>query len=275
MKIITPLPQDFRFKFAYSANLFCNAPSTEIFVENPVSKPEVLPFDTPESFATKLGRELKALKKPQIVAVGFSYELFNDNHCDGGIFGIFLNTCSRYGFPVALTTSSAEILDYLAPLRKLASNYCAVAVKIPSADDSVLQLMQPGFPLFKQRLQIIRQLSEANIKTGVWVNPILPYINDNAEQFSSILEAAAGNGASFAVYQKKLRLTPESRANLFDNIGLRFPQHLDNYSQLFSTKDESYGSNFMALSNTYARTTRRCGLQASWPEYNPPQLSLF
>ena len=65
MKILIQQPSSYHFGFAYSADLGCNAPSSEIFVENPVNKAVTSPFDSAEAFSKKLTRELKAIKKQQ------------------------------------------------------------------------------------------------------------------------------------------------------------------------------------------------------------------
>lgn len=274
MKILIQQPPSYHFGFAYSADLGCNAPSSEIYVENPVTKAITSPFESTEAFSKKLTRELKAIKKQQAVAFGIDYEIFADEIC-ADIFETALKCCMRLGFHAAIVTSCSEIIKHLPTLKQLAPYYCSVAIKIPSADDSVLQIMQPGFPLFQQRLQIIKQLAESKIKTGVWITPVLPFINDSELSLSTILESAAQNGATFAAYQKKLALNDTTRQYLFDNIGLRYPQLVEQYQQLFSGKDETFGPNFMALSNTFVRTAKRCGMTTGWPEYRPPQLSLF
>ena len=274
MKILTPPPTGFQSKFGFTANLFGNTPSAEVFVEYPVQKAEVCEL-SPDDYAKKLGRELKAIKKPEIISAGFTHEIFTESGFKSGLFESLLKTCSRSGFPIALATSSSDILDYMPLLQRAASVYCAVAVKIPSADDSVLQLMQPGFPLFAQRIEMIRQLSSAGIKTGVWIYPVLPYINDDADSFATILKTAAESGATFALYHKKLKVTSESRANLFNNINIRYPQLAPKYEELFAEKDETFGPNFMALSNAFSRTAPRSGLKTEWPDFKPQQLSLF
>lgn len=274
MKILTPPPTGFQSKFGFAANLFGNTPSAEVFVEYPVQKAEICEL-SPDDYGKKLTRELKSIKKPVIISAGFSSEIFAEGGFKSGLFESLLKTCTRNGFPIALTTSSTEILDYLPLLQRAASVYCAVAVKIPSADDSVLQLMQPGYPLFAQRMDMIRQLSSAGIKTGAWIYPVLPFINDNADSFTTILKSAAESGATFALYHKKLTLSAESRANLFNNINIRYPQLAPKYEELFADKNETFGPNFMAISNAFSRTAPRSGLKTEWPDYKPPQLSLF
>lgn len=274
MNILVKQQPNYYFGFAYAANLFGNAPSSEMFVENPVNKPDSLPFNTVEGFSTKLCRELKAVKKQQVVAFGMDYELFNDNFRPE-IFETALRCCLKFGFHAAIATSSDDIINYLPLLQRLAPLFCTVAVKIPSCNDSELQIMQPGFPLFQQRLQLIKRLTDANIKTGVWINPVLPFINDTAQNFDTILEAAAQNGAMFSAYHKKLSLNENSRPYLFNNIATRAPQLADKYAELFNGKDETYGPNLMELSNAFTRTSRRCNLVTHWPPFSQQQLSLF
>ncbi|MCQ2974895.1 MAG: hypothetical protein MJ211_08800 [Bacteroidales bacterium] len=278
MKIFQPiLEENSIYKISYLAELFNKVPSTDIFVKNPISKSDNFPFECLQDYENQANKELKAkVKNPKIVGFGFNSEIFNDFENSNDIFGAALKSCLKFGFPVSIITSSDEILLHTNILKKLSSLYCCVSIKIPSLDNSILQLMQPGFPLFEQRMEILKKLSQLNIKTGVIISPILPYINDKPEALTRIIEISAQNGANFVMYQKKLELNENSKKYLLSNIKIRFPQFVEQYEEMFLFKNETFGPKFMELSNSFVRTARRCDLSTRPPEYMPPlQLSLF
>jgi hypothetical protein len=55
-------------------------------------------------------------------------------------------------------------------------------------------------------LEVVKQLSEAGITTGIWIAPIFPYWTDSEKEIGKIVDAAVENGAKFvlgAVYDNR------------------------------------------------------------------------
>jgi DNA repair photolyase len=87
-----------------------------------------------------------------------------------------------------------------------------VFVSVTSLDLDLNRKLEPRTSSPAQRLDTIRQLSDAGISVGALVAPVIPGLNDH--EIPTILEAVADAGGQFASYIV-LRL-PHAVAPLFD-----------------------------------------------------------
>ena len=223
-----------------------------------------------------LKKELKRIKTKEIISFGFDGEVFSDDENVVKNIDNMLITLKQSGFPLMIATSTDSILKHIDILKQLSKNYCQIFVKIPSFDDSVLQIFQPGFPLLQQRLDVVKQLNINNISVGVYISPLLPEINCNAENVEKLVEFSAQNNAAFVMYQKKFTVLDNAKENFLRNIELRFPQVFDYYRNQLSVKNDVKSNAFMEISNVFVRTASKLGIATRPKEFNPPkQLSLF
>lgn len=110
-----------------------------------------------------------------------------------------LQIALQYRQPIAMITKNALILrdkDLLAQMAK--QNQVAVFVSITAMDEKLRLVMEPRTASYKQRLKVIRELSEAGIPMGVMNAPVIPGINDH--EMCEVLKAAKENGARYAGY---------------------------------------------------------------------------
>lgn len=98
--------------------------------------------------------------------------------------------------PVVFITKNHLITRDLDLLQELARYQAAAAyISITSLDPNLAHKLEPRASSPSQRLDAIRQLSEAGIPVGVSMAPIIPAIND--EEIPAIVQAAFDAGASF------------------------------------------------------------------------------
>ena len=223
-----------------------------------------------------LKKELKRLKSKEIISLGFDSEIFYDDETiTKKIVNVF-TILRQSGFPLMVASSVDSVLQFMDLLKLQTKNYCQVFIKIPSFDNSILQVMQPGFPLFEQRLNIVKTLNDNNISAGVLISPVMPRINDSSENFKNIIEASAKHSAKFIMYQKLFSVAGGAKENFLRNIELRFPHLYDYYNVELLTKDYIKSQSFMELTNVFVRTAGQFGISTRPEEYRPPkQLSLF
>ncbi|MGL1465826.1 hypothetical protein ACSTI9_00455, partial [Vibrio parahaemolyticus] len=58
--------------------------------------------------------------------------------------------------------------------------------------------VEPRTTTAKQRLRVIKELSDAGVRMGVMLGPMIPGLNEHEMQ--RIMEAASTNGAVFSAY---------------------------------------------------------------------------
>ncbi|MGH8597707.1 MAG: PA0069 family radical SAM protein [Gammaproteobacteria bacterium] len=110
-----------------------------------------------------------------------------------------LEVLAEVEHPVTIVTKAALIerdIDLLAAMAE--KTLTLVFVSITTLDQQLARRMEPRATAPARRLETIRRLSAAGIRTGVMVAPVIAALND--EDLESILNAAASAGASSAAY---------------------------------------------------------------------------
>ncbi len=99
--------------------------------------------------------------------------------------------------PAAIITKSALVLRDLELLQAMQQQHLiAVMISITTLDANLARRLEPRAALPQQRLNALKQLSQAGIPTGVMVAPIIPGLTD--EEMPNILRQAAAAGARSA-----------------------------------------------------------------------------
>jgi DNA repair photolyase len=110
-----------------------------------------------------------------------------------------LEVLEETGHPVTIVTKSALVLRDLDILKRMAERgLVKVAISVTTLDASLARKMEPRAATPPRRLAAIRQLSEAGIRTGVIMAPIIPALNDS--EIERVLAACRDHGATEAGY---------------------------------------------------------------------------
>ena len=110
-----------------------------------------------------------------------------------------LEVCNEFNQPVGLITKNAGMLRDKDILQKLASKkLVSILVSITSFEEDLRRVMEPRTTTGKQRIRLIKELSEAGIRMGVMLGPMIPGLNE--QEMQRIMKAAAEAGATFSAY---------------------------------------------------------------------------
>jgi DNA repair photolyase len=174
--------------------------------------------------------------------------------------------------PATIVTKGALILRDLDVLRALAElELVAVHVSLTTLDDELKRRMEPRTAGPKQRLNMIRQLADAGIPTGVMAAPIIPALNDH--ELEAMLEAAAANGARSAGYVL-LRLPHEVAPLFVEWLREHYPDRAEHvlsllrqlrggalYDSQFHGRQRGSGPFAALLKARFEKAKRRFGLE--------------
>ncbi len=131
----------------------------------------------------------------------------------------------KYRNPVGIITKNALILRDLDLLSELAKhNLVHVYITLTTLNEELRRALEPRTVTAKQRLAVIRKLTEAGIPTGVMTAPIIPGLNDH--EIPKLIEAAAEAGALAAGYTV-VRLNGAIGELFEDWIHKAFPDRAD------------------------------------------------
>lgn len=82
-----------------------------------------------------------------------------------------------------------------------------VIFTINTMDKIIARKIEPRAPSPERRLEALRQISDAGIKTWVFLGPVIPRLNDSPELLKDVVQQVKKAGASKLMYDR-LRLKP-------------------------------------------------------------------
>ncbi len=110
-----------------------------------------------------------------------------------------LEVCVEYKNPVGIITKAPLVERDIDVLTELAKHTdVTVTVSIPFWNKETARAMEPYVASPERRLRTIEKLSQAGLRVGVSVAPLIPGLAE--EEFPAVLKAAKSAGASFAFY---------------------------------------------------------------------------
>jgi DNA repair photolyase len=142
--------------------------------------------------------------------------------------------------PISLITRGPMVvrdIDVLAEASRRAE--VSVSVSIATLDEEVSARLEPGVAPPRQRLRAIRMLSDAGIRAGVALAPVLPGLTDEPESMAAVLGAAREAGASHA-WSTVLNLRSGTREHFLAVLAREWPALLDRYERLFPAGGSGY-----------------------------------
>ena len=144
------------------------------------------------------------------------------------------------GFGAAIQTKSDRILrdiDLLDSINRSAK--CVVQITLTTYSDELCKILEPNVCNTKKRIDVLEKMHERGIPTIVWLTPILPFINDNEENVSSILNECARVGVKGIIdFGMGLTLRDGSREYYYAALDRYFPGLKERYIKQYGNSYE-------------------------------------
>lgn len=100
-----------------------------------------------------------------------------------------LEVIERYGFGAAVMTKSSRILRDLPLLSRInQKTKVVVQTTFTTYDEELCKILEPNVCTTKKRYEMLLAMKEEGIPTVVWMDPILPFINDSKENLDGLLD---------------------------------------------------------------------------------------
>lgn len=136
-----------------------------------------------------------------------------------------IEVCNEFNQPVGILTKNAAILKDIDVLREMAKKKIVSAmVSITSFNEDLRRVMEPRTTTAKQKLKVINELSNAGVRMGIMMGPMIPGLNEHEMQ--RIMKAASDNGATFTAYTF-IRLNGAIKFLFHDWLYKNFPDRAD------------------------------------------------
>jgi DNA repair photolyase len=148
--------------------------------------------------AELLRRELAAPGyRCQAIALGANTDPYQPCEREWRVTRGVLEVLAQCRHPVGIVTKNALVerdLDLLVAMA--GENLCNVFVSVAHLDPDLARRLEPRAVAPARRIETIRRLSAAGVRTGVILGPVIPFLNDH--EIERVLEAARAAGATQA-----------------------------------------------------------------------------
>ncbi len=192
--------------------------------------------------------------------------------------GQALAIVARRRFPVHIITKSDLVLRDIPLLQQIAPIYAAVTLSITTADDKLAKLVEPGAPPSSHRFQAIRTLTDNGVLSGVAMMPILPFIEDNEENITAIVEQAHAAGAAYILSAFGLSCRDRQRDYFYEKLDRLFPGMRQKYEARFGNRYNCESPKAAELQRLFCQLTDHYGIARHMPVFQmdkPEQLKMF
>jgi DNA repair photolyase len=136
--------------------------------------------------------------------------------------------------PCSILTRSPLLLRDLDLFKELSQRTeFAANLSIPTIDKKVWRETEPGSPNPMKRIEALKELTDAGIKTGVLVAPLMPGINDSPKEIERILELCGEAGAS-SIGGIGLHLRGKLKSVWMDWLREYRPDLVERYEKLYA-----------------------------------------
>ncbi len=135
---------------------------------------------------------------------------------------------------VGFLTKSDLILRDLDLIKKLKK--VEVGLTITSTDDSVSRFFEKYAPPSSKRLEALKKLNEAGIKTHVFVGPLLPHFVSKEEELDKLFKAISETGNK-GLFVEHINLSPYIFKRLKENAKDLGPKTIEEF---YSAKNDEY-----------------------------------
>lgn len=218
--------------------IYCDSRSTCYHMDHAFEDVEVK-----ENAIARLEEALCRKRKRCMLGLGSMSDPYMPLEAELGLTRQALTLAAREGFGFTLITKSATVLRDLDLLRAInEKSKCVVQMTLTTHDDTLCRKLEPHVSTTSERVAALKTLHEAGIPTVVWLSPILPFINDTAENLRGILADCVDAGVRGIIcFGMGLTLRDGSREYFYAQLDRHFPGLKARYA-------ETYGRSYVLAS---------------------------
>ena len=199
-----------------------------------------------------------------------------------------LEMIEREGFGLTIQTKSDRILEDLDLLKGINEKAkCVVQMTLTAFDEELCQIVEPAVCTTKRRAEVLKIMAENKIPTVVWMTPVLPYINDSAENLKGLLNYCFESGVKGIITFDSMGLTLREgdREYYYEALDHYFPGIKQKYIRKFGNSYVCPSENEKELLSIFYEECRKNGVMSDngrifeylreFPDADMNQISLF
>lgn len=219
-------------------------------------------IEVKENALELLEKALKSKKKRCMIGTGAMTDPYIPIEEDLQLTRGALGLICKYGFGVAIQTKSARILRDLDLLTKINERSKAVVqMTLTTHDDALCRVIEPNVSVTSERVAALKTFRDAGVPTVVWLDPILPYINDTRENIGGILETCVDAGVKgILCFNMGLTLREGNREYFYAQLDRHFPGLEERYIREFGNRYEVNSPRNADLMTLFHSTCEKAGM---------------
>lgn len=244
-------------------------------------------FDTvraKENCLEILRDELRRKVKTGVIGTGAMSDPYNPFEKNERLTEKALMLIDAYDFGVTVVTKSDLITRDIDLYRQIAEHSPVLCkMTVTSADDKLCRVVEPNVSVSSERFQALARMSEAGLKTGITLMPVLPFLEDSEDNILKIVRMAHECGVMCIYPAFGMTLRQNQREYYYKKLDELFPGMSDKYRRYYGDRYECISPNARKLWSVFASECDRFGILYNMRDiiraykqcYGDMQLSFF
>ena len=262
--------------------IYCDSRSACYRMEHPFEDIEVK-----QNALILLEDALRRKRRPCMIATGSMSDPYTPPEEELRYTRRALELILQYGFGMTLLTKSSLVLRDLDLLQRINSQTkCVVQMTLTTWEESLCRILEPNVSTTTERFAALMKLKEAGIPTVVWLCPILPFLNDTAENINRLLDCCEQAGVRGIVqFGMGVTLRQGNREYFYRQLDRHFPGLKERYIRTYGNAYVLESPNSRKLLELLHRRCRDAGILHDNPSVfrylqemeikQPQQMSLY
>lgn len=244
-------------------------------------------FDTvraKENCIEILRNELRRKVRTGVIGTGAMCDPYNPFEKTERITEKALMLIDAYNFGVTVITKSSLITRDIDLYRQIAGHSPVLCkMTVTTCDDKLCRLVEPNVSVSSERFEALAKMSEAGLKTGITLMPVLPLIEDSEENILSIVKRAHECGVEYIYPAFGMTLRMNQREHYYKKLDELFPGLSDKYRKYYGERYNCVSPNAKKLWGVFSAECDKYGILYSMKDiinsykqgYGDKQLSFF
>ena len=262
--------------------IYCDSRSACYRMEHPFEDIEVK-----QNALILLEDALRRKRRPCMIATGSMSDPYTPPEEELRYTRRALELILQYGFGMTLLTKSSLVLQDPDLLQRINSQTkCVIQMTLTTWEESLCRILEPNVSTTTERFAALMKLKEAGIPTVVWLCPILPFLNDTAENINRLLDCCEQAGVRGIVqFGMGVTLRQGNREYFYRQLDRHFPGLKERYISTYGNAYVLESPNSRDLLELLHRRCRDAGILHDNPSVfrylqemeikQPQQMSLF
>ena len=237
--------------------IYCDSRSACYRMEHPFEDIEVK-----QNALILLEDALRRKRRPCMIATGSMSDPYTPPEEELRYTRRALELILQYGFGITLLTKSSLVLRDLDLLQRINSQTkCVVQMTLTTWEESLCRILEPNVSTTTERFAALMKLKEAGIPTVVWLCPILPFLNDTAENINRLLDCCEQAGVRGIVqFGMGVTLRQGNREYFYRQLDRHFPGLKERYISTYGNAYVLESPNSRDLLELLHRRCRDAGI---------------